>query len=304
VDAGDAGRTRHQQNRSTYFSAGDYDSTHFPLNIANPDYDEAYDTDSVLGSSGGSKAHQTEIYLQDHLKFGEFATLTLGGRYDWAEASGQKDDAFSPRIGATVKLAGGVNAYASWSKSFLPQLYSLQVVGFDGEGNPIGGPVPPERGRNIELGVKFAPDGTRFSGSLAVYQLTRQNVTTSDAGYLDFSVVTGEQRARGIEAELQWQPIGGFSLNFAYTYTDAEVTKDNFFTVGALLSNIPRHNIGAFAQYELQDGPFAGLGATLGITYNSKRNGNIYSVNSDGSVLLWLPAYTLVDAGVSCRREG
>ncbi|MFT4053756.1 MAG: TonB-dependent receptor [Novosphingobium sp.] len=294
----------YRQNRSTYFSAGDYDSTHFPLNIANPDYDEVYDTSFVQGAPGGSKAHQTGIYLQDHLKFGDFATLTLGGRYDWAEASGQKDDAFSPRIGATVKLADDVNAYASWSKSFLPQLYSQQVAGFDVDGNPIGGPVPPERGKNIELGVKFAPDGTRLSGSLAIYQLTRQNVTTSDPVYLDFSVVTGEQRARGIEAEMQWQPISGFSLNLAYTFTDAKVTKDNFFTVGAPLSNVPRHNIGAFAQYEVQGGPLAGLGATLGVSYNSRRNGDIYSVNPDGSVLLWLPAYTLVDAGLSYRRDG
>jgi iron complex outermembrane receptor protein len=294
----------YRQNRSTYFSAGDYDSTHFPLNIANPDYDEVYDTSFVQGAPGGSKAHQTGIYLQDHLKFGDFATLTLGGRYDWAEASGQKDDAFSPRIGATVKLATGVNAYASWSKSFLPQLYSQQVVGFDADGNPIGGPVPPERGKNIELGVKFAPDGARLSGSLAIYQLTRQNVTTSDPVYLGFSVVTGEQRARGVEAEMQWQPINGLSLNFAYTFTDAKVTKDNFFSVGAPLSNVPRHNIGAFAQYEVQDGPLAGLGATLGVSYNSRRNGDIYSVNPDGSVLLWLPAYTLVDAGLTYRGDG
>lgn len=294
----------YRQNRSTYFSAGDYDPTHFPLSIANPDYNQILDTGFVQGAPGGSKAHQTGIYVQDHLKFGDLVTLTLGGRYDWAEAAGQKDHAFSPRIGATLKLTEGVNAYASWSKSFVPQLYSQQVVGFDADGNPIGGPVPPERGKNIELGVKFAPAGTNLSGSLAIYQLTRQNVTTADPVYLDFSVVTGEQRSRGVEAELQWQPFAGFSLNLAYTYVDAKVTKDNFFTVGAPLSNVPKHNVGAFAQYEVPEGPLTGLGATLGVTYNSKRNGDIYSMQPDGSVLLWLPAYTLVDAGLSYKRDG
>lgn len=294
----------YRHNKSSYYSAGDYDPTHFPLSITNPDYDAILDTSAVTGAPGGSKAHQTGIYLQDHLKFGDIVTLTLGGRYDWADAAGQKDDAFSPRIGATLKLVDGVSAYASWSRSFLPQLYSQQVIGLDANGNPIGGPVPPERGKNIELGVKFAPDGTPVSGSVAIYQLTRQNVTTADPVYLDFSVVTGEQRARGVEAELQWQPIAGFSLNLAYTYVDAKVTKDNFFTVGTPLSNVPKHNIGAFAQYEVQQGPLAGLGATLGVSYNSKRNGDIYSTQPDGSVLLWLPAYTLVDAGLSYRRDG
>lgn len=294
----------YRRNRGTYYSAGDYDPTRFPLDIANPDYDAPYDTSGVTGAPGGSKSHQTGVYIQDHLKFGDVATLTLGGRYDWANTAGQKDSAFSPRVGATVKLASGVNAYASWSKSFLPQLFSQQVTGVDGSGNPIGGPVVPERGKNIEAGVKFAPSGGRLSGSVAIYQLTRQNVTTPDPLYLDFVVVSGEQRARGLEAELRWQPVGAFTLSLAYTYVDAEVTKDNRFTVGAPLSNVPKHNIGAFAQYEVREGPLTGLGATLGLTYNSKRNGDTWSTKPDGSVLLWLPSYVLVDAGLSYKRDG
>lgn len=294
----------YRQNRQTYFSGGDFDQTRFPLSLVNPNYELPYDTSQVSGAPGASKSHQTGIYIQDHLKFGDLFTLTLGGRYDWADSSGQKDHAFSPRVGATVKLVSGVNAYASWSKSFLPQLYSQQVVGFDSAGNPIGGPVVPERGKNIELGVKFAPEGLNLSGSLAIYQLTRQNVATADPVYLDFVVISGEQRSRGIEAEMHWQPRPGFDLSLAYTYVDAEVTKDNFFTVGAPLSNVPKHNIGAFAQYEVQSGPLAGLGANLGVSYNSKRNGDIYSTRPDGSVLLWLPGYTLVDAGLSYKRDG
>ncbi|QKR98377.1 TonB-dependent receptor [Sphingomonas sp. CL5.1] len=293
----------YRHNSESYFSAGDYDPTHFPLRIANPDYHAILDTSAVTGAGSSSTAHQTGIYVQDHLKFGDIATLTLGGRYDWANAAGQKDKAFSPRIGATVKLVPGVNAYASWSRSFLPQLNTLWVIGFDGNGNPIGGPVPPERGRNVEAGLKFAPDA-RLSGSLAVYQLTRQNVATANPIYPDFSVITGEQQSRGVEAELRWQPVAGFSLNAAYTYVDAKITKDNFFTVGAPLSNIPAHNVGIFAQYEVPKGPLAGLGATLAFTYNSKRNGDVYSTRPDGSVLLWLPAYTLVDAGLSYQRDG
>jgi iron complex outermembrane receptor protein len=66
---------------------------------------------------------------------------------------------------------------------------------------------------------------------------------------------------------------------------------------------VPKHNIGAFASYEVQDGPLAGFGGALGVTYNSKRNGDIYSTRPDGSVLVWLPAYTLVDAGLFYRRD-
>lgn len=89
-------------------------------------------------------------------------------------------------------------------------------------------------------------------------------MATADPVYLDFVVVTGEQRSRGVEAELQWQPVRGLSLNLAYTYVDAMVTKDNFFTIGHLCPMSPKHNFGAFAQYQVQDGPLAGLGAPPG----------------------------------------
>lgn len=296
----------HRSNRGTSFSAGDYDPTHYPLDIANPDYNEVLvvPTDGFADSTRGK---QTGIYIQDHLKFGDLATLTLGGRYDWAEASGQKDSAFSPRVGVTAKLVSGVNAYASWSKSFLPQLSARQVISVDGEGTVTeAGPLPPERGQNIEFGIKFAPEGLPVSGSVAVFQLTRKNVATPDprpAYANEYSVVSGEQRARGFEAELRWQPLRGFDVALAYTYVDAKVTKDNRFTVGAPLANVPKHNIGAFAQYQVPEGPLAGLGANLGVTYNSKRNGDHWSTKPDGSVLIWLPSYTLVDAGLSYRRD-
>jgi iron complex outermembrane recepter protein len=293
----------YRRSRGDYYSAGDYDPAHFPLDLLNPDYDAVLDTSSLFGEIGSNAGEQTGVYIQDHLTFGEFATLTIGGRYDWAEANGQKDDAFSPRIGATVRLVEGLNAYASWSKSFVPQLYGEQIIDYDADGNPIGGPLPPEEGRNVELGLKFAPETLPVSGSLAIYELIRQNVATADPVYPIYSVVTGEQRSRGFEVEGHWQPTTALGVDLAYSYVDAEVTEDNFFTVGAPLPNVPKHNIGAFARYEVQDGPLAGFGATLGVSYNSKRNGDIYSTRPDGSVLIWLPEYTLVDAGVSYRRE-
>lgn len=54
----------------------------------------------------------------------------------------------------------------------------------------------------------------------------------------------------------------------------------------------------------MRDGPLAGFGATLGPTCNSRRNGDIYSMRPDGTVLLWLPAYTLVYAGLSYKHDG
>lgn len=291
----------YRQNKGSDDGKGDFDPSRFPLSITNPDYFGVLATSFLAGTPTTSEAEQIGVYVQDHLKFGERFTITAGARYDWADASGRKDQALSPRIGATLQLSPGVNAYASWSRSFVPQLYGEQVIGLDSNGNYIGGPLPPEEGENIELGLKFAPESQPYSGSVAIFQLTRQNVATPDQSTdpLLYSVVSGEQQAKGFEAELHWQPSTALTVDLAYTYVDAKVTKDNMFVVGTPLANIPKHNLGAFAQYRIQDGALSGFGATLGVTYNSERNADHWV-----GAAYWLPAYTLVDAGVFYEGDG
>jgi iron complex outermembrane receptor protein len=294
----------YRQNRETYFSGGDFDPTHNPLNLLDPDYSAPLVNEGGAPTIGSSRSHQTGIYLQDHLKFGDRFTLTLGGRYDWAEASGQKDHAFSPRIGATAMIVPGATVYASWSKSFVPQTGYQTVQGVNPDGSLILANTPPERGENYEVGLKFAAPSSKLSGMISLFQLTRQNVANGDPVYIDYYIVTGEQRSRGIEIEGQWRPMAGLSLNLAYSYIQAKVTRDNVTPVGTPLQNVPRHNIGVFGQYVVPDGPLKDLGATFGVTYNSRRNGSLSDFKADGSPLFWLPSYTLFDAGLSYRIQG
>jgi iron complex outermembrane receptor protein len=139
---------------------------------------------------------------------------------------------------------------------------------------------------------------------ISLFQLTRQNVANSDPDHIEYYIITGEQRSRGIELEGQWRPLQGLSLNLAYAYIRAKVTDDNVTPVGTPLQNVPRHNLGLFTQYVVPQGPLKNLGATFGVTYNSRRNGSLSDFKADGSPLLWLPSYALFDAGLSYRFEG
>lgn len=287
----------YRRNRSSYTSQGDYDASHNPLDLFDPDYSVPLVNESVPFSST-KRSHQTGVYLQDHLRFGDRFSLTLGGRYDWAEADGQKDDAFSPRIGLTAELIPGANFYASWSKSFTPQLSSQQVMGLNGDGSLIVGPLPPERGENYEVGLKFAQPEARLSGMISVFQLTRQNVATQDPDYLDYYIVTGEQRSRGVEVEAQWQPVPALTFNAAYAYIDAKITSDTTIPVGTPTNNVPRHNLNLFGRYVVQSGPLKDLGFNLGYLYNSHKS--VY----ESTGLLNLPGYSIFDAGLSYAFAG
>ena len=293
----------YRQNRGTWMNGGNFDPSANPLNLANPDYAAV-----LIGGDGASygsrRSHQTGLYFQDHLKVGDPFTLTLGGRYDWVD-NGDKSHAFSPRVGATYAVLPEATLYASWSKSFTPQYAGdQQVLGRDGNGNLILGGLPPERGENVEVGFKFAPERSTLSGTIALFQLTRQNVETSDPVYPDYYKVSGEQRSRSVEVEGQWRPAPGLSLNLAYAYIIGKVTQDNDVPIGTQLANFPRHNLSLFGQYAVEAGALKGLSATLGMSYNSSRNGSYYDVNADGSPQLVLPAYMIFDAGLGYRAGG
>lgn len=284
----------YRQNRSRYQGDGDFDASHFPLDILSPDH-AAPLLPVAAPYSGSSRNEQLGFYLQDHVDLTDRLTLTLSGRWDRAKSNGELQTAFSPRVGTTYEIVPDIAVYATWAKSFTPQFGSQIVLETNANGAPgVIGQAPPERGRNMEAGIKFAPANGTVSGMISLYDLKRENVLTSDPAFPNFSRVTGKQRSRGIEIEGQWHPTPGATLNVAYAYIRAKVLDDETIPVGTELINIPRHNVSLYGRYVVPSGPLANLGANLGFIYNSSRNGAVPDVTP-----YRLPSYILVDAGLS-----
>ncbi|MCF4167204.1 TonB-dependent siderophore receptor [Zavarzinia compransoris] len=235
---------------------------------------------------------QFGVYLQDQIRY-EDLTLTLGGRIDDASVEDltqkSSDSKFSPKVGLTYEFLPGFAAYANYSQSFMPQPGYLTASGANAD---------PETGENYEVGLKVESEDGTLSGTIDVFQLTRQNVVDDNpSGVLPsgsfFYGVTGEQRSRGLEADVRWSPIAGLDVTAAYTYTDAEVTDDaNAAKIGQTVRNVPKHIFSAWAHYRLQEGPLAGFGFGAGVNHYTEQEGTL--PNS-----FTLPAYTLVNAAVS-----
>lgn len=239
-----------------------------------------------LGAPTKATTRHFGVYMQDQIRYGDL-TLTLGGRIDRAtdESGAQKvsDSAFSPKVGLTYEFLPGFAAYANYSESFLPQPGTLMASGAN---------VPPETGQNYEIGVKADSEDGTLGGTVALYHLTRQNVASAIPGTF-VSDVSGEQRSRGLEADVRWSPIPGLDLLANYTFTDIEVTEDNDASlIGQTPRNVPKHIFGAWAHYRLQEGSLAGLGFGAGVHHYTEQQGDL--PNS-----FTLPAYTLVDAAIS-----
>ena len=266
-----------------------------PIDVFNPVYGSPvpvlrsdYIFDSIFNS------YQTGIYVQDQMTIYKDLTLLLGARGDFARnrtedkiahgSSYQSDSAATWRGGLLYQFVPGMSAYTSYATSFLPTTFGSKADGT---------PLKPEFGKQYEVGFKADLLDGRLTSSLALYQLTRKNNSTTDPVNVFFSVQTGEQRSRGLEWEGRVSPVRGWDLLAFYSLIDAEVTKDTDFQ-GNRLPGVPKNSAGLWTTWQFPSGPVQGLGFGFGGRYVGHQTINLGNT-------LELPHYTVLDASVFYR---
>lgn len=264
-----------------------------PIDVFNPVYGGPIGP-LVPAISELKTATQIGLYAQDQIAW-ENWRLTFGGRYDWAEgvttdrlwatSTTQKDEAFTGRVGLGYLFDNGVAPYISYSTSFDPEF------GLDGTGTPF----KPTTAQQYEVGIKYQPVGGNSFFTLSVFDLTRQNIRTRDLNPPPTNpwaeTQTGEARVRGLEAEARISITDRFDFVGAYTYLDSEITKSNNPDLGMPLFLTPKHQFSLWANYTIEDGPAAGLGAGVGVRYR----GSVWGASHEIEV----PSHTLFDASLT-----
>jgi iron complex outermembrane recepter protein len=265
-----------------------------PVDIFNP----AYNQTVLLGDATTNDLTTTDvaaIYVQNQITLLQNLKLLVGGRIDFAEnriidriantESSQSNTAFSPRVGIVYQPIQPISFYASYGRSFNP----LPGRSFSGAF------LVPERGTQYEVGIK-ADITNRLSANLALYDLTRSNVTTRDPLNPGFSVQSGKQRSRGLEVDISGEILPGWSIIAGYAYTDAKVLKDNDIPAGNRLFNAPEHAVNFWTTYRIQRGAAKGLGFGLGIYYIGERP--IDNANTAN-----LPSFVRIDAAIFYEKD-
>jgi iron complex outermembrane receptor protein len=229
------------------------------------------------------------VYVQDQMSIGEHLDITAGLRWTKLDVESSYVSGgipfvdtdkthyrVTPRLGATYQVMDGVSAFAGYSEGF------QGVVAAFGVTDP-----KPETSQAYEAGIKLFEPVPGLTGTIALYQITRQNVRTADPVNPFASVQSGEQRARGFETDLIYEPSSAISFLASYAYTDAEVTKDNTLPVGDRPTRVPEHSGRVAVRYRLETGMLAGLEIGGGATVVSDRELTLPNATSvDGSVLL------------------
>ena len=204
---------------------------------------------------------QIGVYVQDQIRYGNWASLVLGIRRDHAEARVHDthtiDNAVSARVGLIVDVGYGFSPYVSYSESFQP------VSGLDLYGRVF----KPQRGRQYEAGVKWQPEsGTLVT--LSAFHIRETNRLTNDPDNVLNTVQTGQVRSRGVELEASWAVTPDINLIGAYTFTDAKITRSGDPTeIGERLDSVPKHmaSIWGVKTFKLSDDWAVRVG--LGLRY-------------------------------------
>lgn len=283
-------------DRTRFFSGLGFDFMPLgQLDLADPSYDLTYGpppaipTTPTLGGTQTDRYGTIAVYLQDQATYGPLH-LTGSLRYTrlrFRELEQGVDQVFnrvSPRIGATLELAPGIALYAAYATAFRGAFGVVSAIA-----------PKPETSRNVEGGVKLALPKAHLSGTIAVFDQTRRNVAAPDPTDIHFSIQVGEQRARGVEADLTWEPTPAFSLLATFAHTDAKVTAttvESGIPLGDRLPRVPRDSGRVAARYRVLEGSAKGLSFGAGVTAFSARELTLPNSVS-------VPGYAALDAQAS-----
>ncbi|MEH2108590.1 TonB-dependent siderophore receptor [Nostoc sp.] len=247
------------------------------------------------------------LYLQDQVTLLPNLKLLVGGRYDFIHRKNRSqqldsfgrdpiddatverlyDEAFSPRVGIVYQPLPPISIYASYSRSFNPS--SSQTVDRT--------QLPPERGTQYEVGIKGELIKDRLSATFAAYDITKQNVATTDPDNSDFSIAIGEVKSRGLEFDLSGQILPGWNAIASYFINDAFVSVgDENNPVGDSLINAPGTGGSLWTSYEIQSGGMRGLGFGGGVFYTGDREATLPNTFK-------IPSYVRADATIFYKRD-
>ena len=280
--------------------AGDYiggGSTGF--NVYQPNWSLIRDPGSVSafypgGSySGAFVTAYRRVEINEGAEFGSLLrpadgwTINLGARYS-RDTEGQQrvccseplpslDDAgrapvrpvqhaWTYQAGLNYAITSGIHAYASWGTTFeAANAYGYNPAeGNAGPGNFLG----PQKGASKEVGVKGQAQNKLINWSVDIFETAITNSFQTDPEHPRYTIATGQQRARGFEAELQGK------LSRSWDVTLSSSSTKNIYTSGPLEGIwspfAVKFGLSLFSDYQFQEGLLRGFGFGGGYVHKSR----------------------------------
>lgn len=195
------------------------------------------------------------------------------------------------RVGLVWDATPEANLYAQFSTAADPPSGMLMGASFADAINNTGLTT----GRQVEAGSKLSFWQGKGTAALAVYRITRRNISTQDPQDSTRTVLVGQQSSRGVELSMGLAPTPRWSIQGNWSHVDARY--DNYQQGGVSLAgkrptNTPASVLNLWTSYRITP--------ALEVNAGLRRVGGIYT---DAANTLSWPAYTLLDLGLSYRID-
>ena len=245
-----------------------------------------------------NRIRQYSIFAEDRIRFSDHFSLVGGIRYDRPEITKtdhvtpannftSTPDAVTWRAGAVYNPVPNLSFYAQYATAADP-------VGALVSTSTVQSSFDLSTGRQYEAGIKHIFGGSRGQWTLAVYDIVKRKLLTSDPLIPTLQVQVGQQSSRGVEASLSLEPLDGLSISLNAALLRARYDDFNESVGGALFdrtgnrpTNVAANSANAFVSWEFARGWIADGGVShVGRRFQDAANSRV------------VPAYTLTDIGV------
>lgn len=221
----------------------------------------------------------------------------------------------SPLVGVVYAITKEVSIFAVHSTSLFP----------DSTKDSFGHTFSPQVGKSWEAGVKVDLADGKLSGTVSAYQITQtggsqndplhDNLTTQRwdsltpeqravdsqfAGktrndFLGDIIQGGEQRSRGFDVDLVYQPMRQWQIVASYAYVNHEFTESAVAsTIGQTYPQAIKNRWALLTKYSFTDGPLKNFMVGVGVAGGTKSLQDYVSFNGN-TVARYEPGRTTVE---------
>jgi iron complex outermembrane recepter protein len=274
------------------FYNGNDPTSNVDLNNSNPGFFQTIDP-TVKDFS--SKTVQQALFLEDAFRVTPDLTFSVGLRQDWIrvehDAKLSPNDytsdfsPFSYRLGANYLLTSNTSVYGQWSEGSDP-VSTITTL------RPTNRTFKLTSAEQAEIGIKHILDNRKGEFTIAIYDITKDDILTRDPSNPALRVQGGQQSSRGVEFSASLLPFEHWRTDFNLAILDAKYDRllegaTGISRAGNTPTDVPERVANAWIYYQ-QPLWQAGLGARLvGARY------------SDNANTTKMPGYTVYDANVA-----
>ncbi len=215
----------------------------------------------------------------------------------------------APEAALLWQATRAVRLHARFGTGYgIPQSGALFVTAAGVPGSNIG--LKTQANRGIDVGAELSLGDTLHAELTGYHEWFRNEQVSQSAGVNLLAYTANAPRSvhRGVELGVNWRPLPGVRIDASYSYNDQRYTRFvERLSAGAATATFDRDGnripgvVPTFANgragYDRPDGPLAGLGGFVEVTYRSR-----YFI--DNGNLLKLPGYALVNLNLHYDPPG